>query len=51
MYLQKVISKKLRKYFLVEVLKITDESGFISQRYGSADPDQDSLQNIMDQQH
>jgi hypothetical protein len=40
MYLQKLISKK----HLVDILKITDKnsksgSGFISQRYGSADPD------------
>ncbi len=53
MYLQKVISKKIKKRLIfVGVLKVTDEkagSEFISQRYRSADPD--PYQNVSDQEH
>jgi hypothetical protein len=53
--------------FFVGILKVNDErkqdpdpgsgsesgseSGSISQRHGSADPDPDSLQNVMDPEH
>jgi hypothetical protein len=42
--------------FFVCILKVNDEnsgseSGSISQRHGSADPEPDPHQNVMDQQH
>ncbi len=54
MYLQKVICKRLK--FFVSILNVNDEkiagsgsaSGSIKQRHGSADPDPDPLQNVMD---
>jgi hypothetical protein len=51
MYLQKVISRKtFLNVFFVGNLKVNDEnSGSISQRHGSADPD--PHQNVMDPQH
>ncbi len=57
MYLQKVISRNFFKLIFVGVLKVKDEksmircseSGSISQRHGSADPD--PHQNVMDPQH
>ncbi len=55
MYLQKVIAKNLRKIFFLltscrSLTKIAG-SGFISQRFGFADPDPDPYQNFMDPQH
>jgi hypothetical protein len=56
MYLQKVISRKTftKNLFFVCVWKVVTKmegsgSGSISQRHGSADPDQH--QNVMDPQH
>jgi hypothetical protein len=60
MYLQKVRSRKtfFKISFVVVVLKVNDEnsrsgseseSGSISQRHGSADPD--PHQNVMDPEH
>jgi hypothetical protein len=55
MYLQKEISRKtFFKYVFVGILKVNDKragSGSISQRHGSADPDPDPHQNVMDPQH
>jgi hypothetical protein len=60
MYLQKVISRKTFAFKLVfvGVLKVSDEiagsgseSGTISQRHGSADPDPSPHQNVMDPEH
>ena len=53
MYLQKVMSRKncLKKLvFCWSMTKIAG-SGSISQRHGSADPDPDPPQNVMDPQH
>jgi hypothetical protein len=56
MYLQKVISRKncVKNYFFAGILKVNDEiagSGSISKKYGSADPDPDPPQNVMDPEH
>ncbi len=58
MYLQKVISNKLFKKLVFfgilgrSMAKIAgSEYGSISQRHGSADPDPDPPQNVMDPQH
>jgi hypothetical protein len=52
MYLQKVMSRNtIKRKFFVGILKpMTKIAGFgsISQRHGSADPDPDPLQNVMD---
>jgi hypothetical protein len=42
-----------KKLYFVGVLKVTDKragsrSGFVSQRYGSVDPDPDPYQNVTD---
>ena len=52
MYLQKVMSRKTFNFnkFFVGILKIAG-NGSISQRHGSADPDPDPHQNVMDPQH
>ncbi len=52
----KVISKKSFKkisFLLASCRSMTKiaGSGSISQRHGSADPDQDPLQNVMDLEH
>jgi hypothetical protein len=51
MYIQKIISKKLRIFFTSWSLAKFAGSGSISQRYGSADPDPDPYQNFIDPQH
>jgi hypothetical protein len=45
----------VEKFVVVVVLKVTDKiagtgAGSVSQRYGSADPDPDSYQKVMDPQ-
>ncbi len=47
---QKNIRENLDNFF-VGLLKVNDESGSISQIHGSADPDPDLFQNVMNPQH
>jgi hypothetical protein len=54
MYLQKVISRKsvlTISFFLASSIAKIAGSGSISQRHGSADPDPDPPQNVMDPEH
>jgi hypothetical protein len=60
MYLQKVIRRKncVKKLVFADILKVNDENSRIRiqdpdpvVRHGSADPDPDPPQNIMDAQH
>jgi hypothetical protein len=47
-------SNKQKNFFdlvFVGILKVNDENNRISQRHGSADPDPDPHQNVMDTQH
>jgi hypothetical protein len=53
MYLQKVICKKLFQNKISFLLASQSKkiAGSISNRHGSADPDPDPHQNVMDPQH
>ncbi len=56
MYLQKVTSRKncVKKLVFAGILNVNDENSRIgsnSQRHGSADPDPDPHQNVMDPEH
>ncbi len=63
MCLRVIYKKKIwgKKYFFASLLSLKkgvgsgvgsrSGAGFVSQRYGSADPDQDPHQNVLDPQH